>query len=402
MIKINKVFSYSDIGQRSNNEDTYSYSESNFFLVCDGVGGAEKGEVASSIVANEFSSAFTNNSNSKPEYVLRSAEKKMSEHLQDNPDSIGMATTLTFSQLTESGILVGWVGDSRVYQFRKGKIQFQTTDHSWVNDALRVGIITKEEAINHPKSNIITRAIQGEYKPVDIDLELITDLRNGDFIFHCSDGVLESWSNEELESLFSSVSDGGEILHIIENKCTEFSKDNNTAILYQIYSDVNYVDDSTLKNEEIVDGIPIDSNDVKEFLNSEVELHQTYTVGNIKSKFKFNKWLFFSAFVIIISSIYFSLSTSNDKSSQVKVDKEVRGQARINKHPIKKKLNVRFIKDEPKNLKNEVKDSMKRVETDSSKIIDDNIQKTSDLSKEQNQIIVKTAAKKIFKSRVQD
>jgi len=401
MIKINKVFSYSDIGQRSNNEDTYSYSESNFFLVCDGVGGAEKGEVASSIVANEFSSAFTNNSNSKPEYVLRSAEKKMSEHLQDNPDSIGMATTLTFSQLTESGILVGWVGDSRVYQFRKGKIQFQTTDHSWVNDALRVGIITKEEAINHPKSNIITRAIQGEYKPVDIDLELITDLRNGDLIFHCSDGVLESWSNEELESLFSSVSDGGEILHIIEKKCTEFSKDNNTAILYQIYSDVNYVDDSTLNNEEIVDGIPIDSNDVKEFLNSEVELHQNYTVGNIKSKFKFNKWLFFSAFVIIISSIYFSLSTHNDKSAQVKVDKEVRGQVRINKHPIKKKLNVRFIKDEPKNLKNEVKDSMKRVETDSSKIIDDNIQKTSDLSKEQNQIIVKTAAKKIFKSRVQ-
>ena len=233
---IKKVY-YTGIGKRTNNEDSYLISENNFFMVCDGVGGAEKGEIASLLVVSEFQNVFEADLSTSPEIALRFAEKKLTEHISKHPESMGMATTLTFSKVTNEGILVAWIGDSRIYQFRKGKIIFQTTDHSWVNDALRVGMISPEEAVNHPKSNIITRAVQGEHKPVEIDMELVNDIQNGDYIFHCSDGVLEAWSNEELEYLFSTQSSLEEIIKLIEQKCEQISRDNNTAILYQLKSD---------------------------------------------------------------------------------------------------------------------------------------------------------------------
>jgi hypothetical protein len=145
-----------------------------------------------------------------------------------------MATTLTFSQIRENGIYVAWVGDSRVYQFRDGQIVFQTTDHSWINEALRSGILTPEEAIGHPKAHVITRAIQGSHKPTTADTILLTDIKKGDLFLHCSDGVLETWSNEDLTAVFASLKDPASILAKMKSECAINSKDNFTAIVYQI------------------------------------------------------------------------------------------------------------------------------------------------------------------------
>jgi serine/threonine protein phosphatase PrpC len=319
MNEINKVFYYSGIGKRNNNEDSYSFSKSNFFIVCDGVGGAEKGEVASSIVVNEFSRVYNESFDTEPEQALRFAEQKLSEHINNHPESMGMATTLTFSKVTNEGVLVAWVGDSRIYQFRGGKIIFQTTDHSWVNDALRVGMITAEEAVNHPKSNIITRAVQGEHKPVEIDVELISDLKDEDFIFQCSDGVLEAWNNEELETLFSSINDGDELLKSIESKCADISRDNNTAILYKIKSDNRpsnnqLVEPQEVFEEEVVEAIPIN---VNQYQNSEPKQnveHFDSKPSPRPTKFKFNKFLFLGTILVFGFVIFFKMRTTSDKA----------------------------------------------------------------------------------------
>jgi hypothetical protein len=153
-----------------------------------------------------------------------------------------MATTLTFSQPRKDGILAAWVGDSRIYQFRNGRILYQTEDHSWVNEAIKAGIITKSEGVGHPKSNIITRAIQGSEKPTQIEWSLLSDVCKGDYFLHCSDGVLESWSNEELEVLFAQGFSSAEIMARMEKECEMNSRDNSTAILYEVeFADISSV-----------------------------------------------------------------------------------------------------------------------------------------------------------------
>lgn len=234
MIHFGKISHLSATGKRKNNEDSFRIGKNGVFLVCDGVGGVEKGEVASEIVADTFLRVYTENPDSDPHKVLREAERALSAHIGKHPDSSGMATTLTFSQLRNDGIMVAWVGDSRVYQFRKGQLVYKTNDHSWVNEAVQAGILTPEEAINHPKSNVITRAVQGEHNPTSLDQVFLTDIQPGDYIMHCSDGVLESWDDEDLSALFNSSDDVDELMSHLALECEKDSRDNYTAIIYNI------------------------------------------------------------------------------------------------------------------------------------------------------------------------
>jgi len=243
MIKVLRQNSISELGKRSNNEDNFGYIPGFTNIVCDGVGGAEKGEIASEIVVQTFIDSFSKNPNADASVVLKIAESNISSYINKHENSIGMATTLTFSHVKDDGIFIAWVGDSRVYQFRNGQIIFQTTDHSWINEALRSGIITESEAINHPKANVITRAIQGSHKPTIADTVFLTDIKKGDLFLHCSDGVLESWSNEDLSALFSSLHDPEQILETIKKECFLSSKDNFTAIVFEI-DDVRIVKES--------------------------------------------------------------------------------------------------------------------------------------------------------------
>jgi serine/threonine protein phosphatase PrpC len=309
MVEIKNCFSYTGIGKRSSNEDFFTVSSNNFFVLCDGVGGAEKGEIASGIVVNVFKEEYEQNIFASPEDALRVSEFKFSEFIESNPDSMGMATTLTFTKLCNDGLTVAWIGDSRVYQIRNGKIIFQTADHSWVNEALKAGILTEEEAVGHPKSNIITRAVQGNHKPVEIDVELIEDLHDNDFIFHCSDGVLEAWTNDEIEILFSENSEAQVIIEKIKLKCAEFSKDNNTAILYQIKSTVSQKLDldknfNSSKDEDTVDAIPLEQDEVEIFQKKQIE--KNIGENNLSTK-SYNKSLLIFALLIILAVIFYNI-----------------------------------------------------------------------------------------------
>ena len=234
MVKILDQEFISEVGQRANNEDNCGYIAKSTYVVCDGVGGLDKGEIASDIVCRSILRSFSENGNCTIEVALPIAESSMADFLEENQNAMGMATTLTLAHVREDGVYVAWVGDSRVYQFRSGKVNFVTKDHSWVNDALEMGLITKEEAINHPKSNVITRAVQGTSKPVKADSTLVKDLLPNDYFLLCSDGVLESWMDEELEELFSNEESCAQILNQLKLKCEKLSKDNFTAIVFKI------------------------------------------------------------------------------------------------------------------------------------------------------------------------
>ena len=234
MIKILEQEYISEVGQRANNEDNCGFIPKSTYVVCDGVGGLDKGEIASDLVCRSILRSFSEDKNSTIELALPLAESSMAAYLDENQQSLGMATTLTLAHVREDGIYVAWVGDSRVYQFRSGKVHYVTKDHSWVNDALDMGLITKEEAVNHPKSNIITRAVQGTSKPVKADSKLIQDLQPNDYFLLCSDGVLESWMNEELEDLFANEESCAQILNQLRLKCEKLSKDNFTAVVFKV------------------------------------------------------------------------------------------------------------------------------------------------------------------------
>jgi serine/threonine protein phosphatase PrpC len=246
MIKIQAECSITELGKRTNNEDFCAFIPGLTYIVCDGVGGSEKGEIASNSVVNTFVEYYGKHPNADVDIVLKNAEKNLTDYSNQNPSAIGMATTLTFCQVKDEGVLVAWVGDSRIYQFRNGEIVFATTDHSWVNEAIQSGIITAEEGINHPKSNVITRAVQGNHKPAQADSVLLTDIKKGDLFMLCSDGVLESWNDNDLKALFATHNQVETLTDNLKSECSIKSRDNFTAIVFKI-KEANIINTSPSK-----------------------------------------------------------------------------------------------------------------------------------------------------------
>jgi serine/threonine protein phosphatase PrpC len=261
MIKIKAQNNFSELGKRSNNEDNYGFIEGSTFIVCDGVGGAEKGEIASDIVVSTFLNTYKSDIFTPAQSAVASAEHSLSEFIEKNPESQGMATTLAFLQVRPGGMYSAWVGDSRIYQFRKGQIIFQSRDHSWVNEALDAGILAPEEAINHPKGNVITRAIQGQYKPVQVEDKFLPNVQTDDLFLLCSDGVLEAWSDEDLSALFGQSNDLADLESALKSECAKQSRDNHTAIILKVETDLKPFNETPRKETPIVEAIPLSLED---------------------------------------------------------------------------------------------------------------------------------------------
>lgn len=249
MLTIHQPLGFTFQGKRENNEDAIHPSlgtatlQNRFFIVCDGVGGAQKGELASHIAVTGFADYFTK----YPTGTFSDAAIKAAfTYVLEEFDAMlkaqyllrGMATTLTLVGIGEKDITVAHIGDSRIYQIRSGKIIFKSEDHSKVNYLLRMGLITPQQAQNHPERNVITRAIQGSHKETDIEINHLTDVKSGDYFFQCTDGVLENVTDEALSQILDSDQANEKKLQLLLNLCEGNTRDNYSGYLLQI-ADVN-------------------------------------------------------------------------------------------------------------------------------------------------------------------
>lgn len=222
----------SEKGKREINEDFMIYHPNKFYAVLDGVGGNGKGQIASILVAETVKESLL-----KSESILEAvyeAEKKLSSCKRKNPATEYMSTTIAVTEILDNGILVSWAGDSRVYQFRDGKIVFKTSDHSLVAEAVKKGNLSHLEALFHPRANAITKSIKDSSNPVKLEQVLIDDIEPNDYFLICSDGITETWIDSDLEELFSNFKSSSEIIQELKKQCEIFSEDNYSAFVFQI------------------------------------------------------------------------------------------------------------------------------------------------------------------------
>lgn len=231
-------------GERDNNEDAVFPPLdqvsllTRLFLVCDGVGGGVKGEVASRITGEAIAAYFaTNPGPSDDETVaqaLRAAEGALDAYVATDPDAAGMATTLTLLHLYDDGATVAHVGDSRVICCRAGDIRFATDDHKLVNEWVKQGILTPEQARDHPQQNLITRAVRGSAKPAQADVALLKNALPDDYFFLCTDGVLENLTPAILGKILKQDGSDADKVAAIRLVCDGKTQDNYSAYLVHI------------------------------------------------------------------------------------------------------------------------------------------------------------------------
>ena len=249
-ISIKTPLGYSRVGRREQQEDAMwpplaEASNSHVcFVVCDGVGGSLLGEVASQTTARVVGESLT--AAHRPDAPLTAAHLHAAvtaaydalDQLDQQPSDtvVTMATTLTCVCLHSEGILAAHMGDSRIYHIRPGHgLLYQSNDHSLVNSLLQAGELTLEEAKNFRGKNVITRAIQPHRQPrLKAEVHQLTDVQAGDYLFLCSDGVLERLSSERLISILSQPVSDAEKAQLLEAESTDQTKDNYTAYLIPI------------------------------------------------------------------------------------------------------------------------------------------------------------------------
>ncbi len=245
-ITIYPPISFCQIGMRQNNEDAMypplgeATENDRLFIVCDGVGGAYKGEIASKMVSELFASNFKfhyegNNSQDFFNKLILFVEVNLSNYKDAHPECFQMATTLTFLLLHTTGCTIGWCGDSRIYHVRDGKILYKTRDHSLVNKMVDSGEISEIEAKNHPKRNVILRAVSGQETPTRVDIRTFADVQPDDYFMLCTDGVLEFTTENLIENWFIKSNTPEQIKEkILAN--SQLTKDNYSMYLIKIKS----------------------------------------------------------------------------------------------------------------------------------------------------------------------
>lgn len=200
----------SDRGRkRPSNEDAYGFSiEAGVYLVCDGMGGAAAGEVASTIAVDEVLRLLTHRNEAKDTQLPDAAQSAICEaneaiftRAQRNHRLNGMGTTLVALAAREQRVWVLNVGDSRCYRLRKGKLEQLSRDHSLVEEQVRLGRMTPREALHSPLKNVITRAL-GTQSHVTPDV-FEFDVEPGDIFLLCSDGLTRELSDSVIQDLLN-------------------------------------------------------------------------------------------------------------------------------------------------------------------------------------------------------
>jgi PPM family protein phosphatase len=249
--------------QRHTNEDRL-YESPPLFAVADGMGGARAGEVASQLAVDEFAEHADGGGGAAEEWlaqVVRAANRKIYELAQADESRAGMGTTLTAALVGEHEITLAHVGDSRAYRFRDDELERLTQDHSLVEELMRMGKLSAEDAESDPRRSIITRALGPE---PEVEVETCTyPAKDGDVYLLCSDGLTGMVPEERLAEILRSRSSLAQAAQaLVDDANARGGKDNITVILFKLGQEVSAtteVDSDTLSGSEDVPTVPGDT-----------------------------------------------------------------------------------------------------------------------------------------------
>jgi protein phosphatase len=235
VLRVAEQYAGTDTGrQRRANEDSL-LARAPLFVVADGMGGAQAGEVASRIAVESFQGGVQDAA--APEVALaeltRQANSRIHELSHSHAEQAGMGTTLTAVYVGEHDVSLAHVGDSRAYRWRDGELLRLTDDHSLVDELLRQGKLTPEEAVEHPQRSVITRAL-GPEGVVEVDTRSYS-ARDGDVYLLCSDGLTTMVAEDRLSELLGAhetLREKGEALIAAANEAG--GRDNITVVLLRL------------------------------------------------------------------------------------------------------------------------------------------------------------------------
>jgi PPM family protein phosphatase len=235
VLRVAEQYAVTDTGrQRRANEDAL-LARAPLYVVADGMGGAQAGEVASRIAVESFEPGLADGQHPELQLaeIARVANLRIHERSHANAEQAGMGTTLTAVYVGDRDISIAHVGDSRAYCLRDGELVRLTEDHSLVDELMRQGRLTPEEAVEHPQRSVITRAL-GPESTVEVDTRSFR-AQPGDVYLLCSDGLTTMLSEERILELLGSrrnLRDAGEALIAAANEAG--GRDNITVVLIRL------------------------------------------------------------------------------------------------------------------------------------------------------------------------
>lgn len=367
-----------EIGNRDNQEDSIfpllgkASVNDCLFIVCDGMGGHDHGEVASQTFSQGLAKFFQDNvsfSDNLSDETLKQALEYAYKELdrKDNGAFKKMGTTLTLVCFHGGGVTCAHIGDSRIYHIRPGKgLLYVSRDHSLVFDLYQSGEISYQEMKTSPQKNIITRAVQpGEDNRVRADIIHITDVQPDDYFYLCSDGMLEQMENEELAELLSSnASDEKKKQQLIAE--TVDNKDNHSAYILHVKSVTLEAGDEKLVNEEpiarcnalnirpIVNDAPEaeeEADDVHVIVNRHANpIQRNIQKPDIIKKRSLKPFLFALILLVISALVVFNRCSKDEEKKDVP------------KHAVKDKVEKSSASSDTLPLKEAEEDTTKKVE----------------------------------------
>ena len=255
-----KVYTIFEIGQHKDTQGTPLQEDCIFpaqgtekdsdslFILCDGNGGRNVGDVASATVCDDMSRSILSHPDADTNFIDQMLQQAIDAAFdaldrKDTGTVKKMGTTMTFLKLHSHGATIAHMGDSRVYHIRQGRtaaetqILYRTQDHSLVNDLVRAGEMTEEQARHSRQKNIITRAMQPHMdRRPKAEIYHAIDVRPGDYFYMCSDGMLEQMSDEQIREIFSWNYDHGDDTRKVATlrELTRNNRDNHSAIIVHI------------------------------------------------------------------------------------------------------------------------------------------------------------------------
>jgi protein phosphatase len=226
----------SDTGRRRRrNEDNYVVAPP-LFGVADGMGGAQAGEVASQLAASALEAGDPEalEGPTRLDALIQEANRRIYDRASTDPTASGMGTTMTVALVEGMTVAIGHVGDSRAYLVRDEQMEQLTEDHSLVNELLKTGKLSEEEAHVHPQRSVITRAV-GTDPDVDVDGFTI-DAEEGDVFLICSDGLSDMVEDEQILEVLHQHRDDLDraVKELVSAANKGGGEDNITAIAFRI------------------------------------------------------------------------------------------------------------------------------------------------------------------------